>query len=93
MSEFERRDRLEREPTVDDVRQLVAASTPHFALHIRNRIRNLIAGLPEEHPARAYGERELARMEQLGYEGERRGHQGDGEPGLPSIRLGDADAN
>ena len=46
MSEYERTDRMEREPTVEDMRQLMGASTPHFALQIRNRIRNLIAGLP-----------------------------------------------
>ena len=39
MSEFEKPD---RKPTVEDVRQLMGASTPHFALQIRNRIRNLI---------------------------------------------------
>ena len=56
MSEFERADRLHREPTVEDVRQLMGASTPHFALQLRNRIRTLIAGLPEGHPARIYDE-------------------------------------
>ena len=46
MSEYERPDRLQREPTMEDMRQLMGASTPHFALQIRNRIRNLIDGLP-----------------------------------------------
>ena len=32
--------------SVDDVRQLMGASTPHFALQLRNRIRKLIAPLP-----------------------------------------------
>ena len=36
MSEFERPDRLRREPTVEDVRQLMGASTPHFAIQLRN---------------------------------------------------------
>ena len=44
MSEYERPDRAVREPTVEDVRQLMGASTPHFALQIRNRIQNLVAG-------------------------------------------------
>lgn len=48
MSEFERADRLEREPTIEDVRQLMGASTPHFALHLRSRIRQLIEPLPED---------------------------------------------
>ena len=33
----------------------MGASTPHFALQIRNRIRTLIAGLPADHPARRRG--------------------------------------
>ena len=65
MSEYESSDRLTREPTVQDIRQLMGASSPHFALQIRNRIRNLIDGLPPEHPARVEGEREIARLEQL----------------------------
>ena len=39
MSEYERPDRFTREPTVEDVRQLMGASTPHFALQLRNRNR------------------------------------------------------
>src|SRR3982750_3317763 len=62
MSEYERPERMTREPTVDDVRQLMGASTPHFALQIRNRIRNLIWGLPPDHPARVVGEREVERL-------------------------------
>ena len=84
MSEYELPDRLGREPTVDDVRQLMGASTPHFALHIRNRIRTLIAGLPPDHPARVEGEREIARLEQLAFGSERRGPIQAHEHGLPS---------
>ena len=54
------------EVTVDDVRQLMGASTPHFALQMRNRIARLIRGLPEDHPARIEGEREIARLERAG---------------------------
>jgi hypothetical protein len=86
LSEFERSDRMEREPTVDDVRQLMGASSPHFALQIRNRIRNLVGGLPEDHPARIEGEREIARLERLAVEGEHRGPSIPGERELPSIR-------
>jgi hypothetical protein len=86
MSEFERTDRLRREPTVEDVRQLMGASTPHFALQIRNRIRNLVAGLPPDHPARLEGEREIARLEQIALGSERRGPIQDHESGLPSYR-------
>ena len=87
MSEFERPDRMVREPTVEDVRQLMGASTPHFALQIRNRIRNLIDGLPEDHPARVEGEREIARLERIAFEGEHRGPAPKGERELPSIKL------
>ena len=65
MSEYESPDRLTREPTVEDIRQLMGASSPHFALQIRTRIRNLIDGLPPDHPARVEGEREIARLEKL----------------------------
>ena len=64
----------------------MGASTPHFALQIRNRIARLIADLPTEHPARLEGEREIERLTRLGYSGEVRGHQGeDGLPTLPSV--------
>jgi len=80
-------DRLEREPTVEDVHQLMGASTPHFALQIRNRIQNLIDGLPADHPARVVGEREIARLERIAFEGEHRGPAQEGERELPSIKA------
>ena len=86
MSEYERMDRYEREPTVEDIRQLAGAATPHFALQIRNRMRNLIADLPPDHPARVAGEREMTKLERLGVEGEHRGPAQPGEPELPSLR-------
>jgi hypothetical protein len=81
----ERRDH-DREITVEDVRRLMGASTPHFALQLRNRIAKLIRPLPEGHPARVEGEREIARLTELGYSGEVRGtprEQGLGP--LPSL--------
>jgi len=51
--------------TVEDVRALAGASTPHFALQVRNRIRRLIEPLPPEHPARIEGERKIAELEEL----------------------------
>ena len=85
MSEYERPDRARREPTVEDVRQLMGASTPHFALQIRNRIRHLIEGLPPDHAARVEGEREIARLDTLAYEGETRGPAHDDEVAMPSL--------
>ena len=89
MSEFERSDRYEREPTVEDVRQLMGASTPHFALHLRNRISTLIAGLAPDHLARVEGEREIERLEKLAFGSERRGPIQEHEKGLPSYPGGD----
>ena len=92
MSEYEQPGRLEREPTVEDVRQLMGASAPHFAMHLRNRIRTLISGLPEDHPARAEGEREIERLNRVALGGERRGEEGMDERPLPSLRDRSVDA-
>ena len=74
MSEYERPDRSRREPTVEDVHQLMGASTPHFALQIRNRIRRLIERLPADDPVRIEGEREIERLTELArHSGEPRG--------------------
>jgi hypothetical protein len=88
VSEAEHPDRFRpaREITVEDVRQLMGASTPHFALQLRNRIARLIQGLAADHPARLEGEREIARLERLGYSGEVRGDGAEEElPPLPSL--------
>jgi hypothetical protein len=82
MAEAEQPERLraDRPVTVDDVRQLMGSSTPHFALQLRNRIRRLIAGLAPDDPARVLGEQEIARLERLGFTGEVRG-----EPEQPGM--------
>jgi hypothetical protein len=88
MSQAEHPDRVKAEHTVtvEDVRQLMGASTPHFALQLRQRIRNLIRGLPEDHPARIEGEREIARLDKLAFVGEVRGHTAEaGLAPLPSL--------
>jgi hypothetical protein len=78
----------EHRVTVEDVRQLMGASTPHFALQLRNRIAALIGDLPADHPARVEGEREIARLEKLGFSGETRGAgAAEGERPLPSLVL------
>jgi len=85
MSQAEHPDRLrpDHEVTIEDVRQLMGASTPHFALQLRERIRNLIRDLPEDHPARVEGEREIARLDRIAFAGEIRGHEP--EPGLEPL--------
>lgn len=89
MSQAEDPRRLDsHEVTVEDVRQLMGASTPHFALQLRNRIASLIAPLPAGHPARVEGEREIARLERLGFSGETRGEGAtEGEQPLASLSL------
>jgi hypothetical protein len=93
MSEAEDPRRVQRkqssgEVTVEDVRQLMGASTPHFALQLRNRIAALIADLPASDPARLEGEREIARLQRLGFTGENRGEGFvEGERPLPSLEL------
>ncbi len=86
MSQAEHPERLraEHETTVEDVRQLMGASTPHFALQLRERIRALIRGLAVDHPARVEGEREIARLDKIAYVGEVRGHSA--EDGLTPLR-------
>jgi hypothetical protein len=87
MSQAEHPDRLSRDVTVDDIRQMMGGSTPHFAMQLRNRIARLIAPLPAGHPARELGRQEIARLEALGFTGETRGHHA--EPGmLPLASLG-----
>ena len=72
--------------TVEDVRTLMGASTPHFAMHLRNRIAKLIRDLPEADPARRLGEQEIARLDRLAFTGEVRGEEGqDGERALRSV--------
>ncbi len=92
MSQAEHPDRLtpDHEATVEDVRQLMGASTPHFALQLRARIRTLIKGLPDAHPARVEGEREIARLDKIAFVGEMRGHPA--EQGLAPLRSVGHDA-
>jgi hypothetical protein len=51
--------------TPEDIRELTGAVTPHFSLQIRNRVRRMIEPLAADDPARLFGEREIARLEEL----------------------------
>ncbi len=85
MSETENPERLaaSHDVTVEDIRALTGAVTPHFALQVRNRVRRLIEGLPAGHPARIDGERRIAELEELArHSGEPRGPG----PGHPDAR-------
>ncbi len=85
MSQAEHPDRQTpgREVTLADVRQLMGASTPHFALQLRNRIAKLIRPLAAAPPARIAGERAIARLTALGLHGEVRGLAA--EPGMQTL--------
>jgi hypothetical protein len=88
MAEAEQPERLrpEHQVSVDDIRQLMGASTPHFALQLRNRIRKLIAPLPPGDEARRLGEQEIARLERIAFAGEYRGEGfQEGQRPLPSL--------
>jgi hypothetical protein len=72
--------------SVEDVRELMGASTPHFALQLRGRIARLIRGLDADDPARVLGEREMRRLEEIAVLGEiRGGGLQDGQRQLPSL--------
>lgn len=65
--------------TVEDIRTLAGASTPHFALQVRNRIRRLIEPLAAGDPVRLEGERKIAALEDLAeHSGDPRGTTGIG---------------
>jgi hypothetical protein len=53
--------------TIDDIDALVGPATPHFAFQIRARVREAIAGLPEDDPVRRYGEAKIELLDDLGY--------------------------
>jgi len=55
------------EPTMEDIEALVGPATPQFAFQIRARVREAIAGLPEDDPVRRYGEQQIELLERLGF--------------------------
>lgn len=83
MSEIEKPERRDAgtSVSVDDVRELAGAATPHFSLQIRNRLRRLVDPLPADDPARQLAEVEIARLEKLAVDGER----GSGESDLARL--------
>ena len=55
------------EPTIDDVDELVGPATPHFAMQIRARVRDLVRDLPADHPVRRYAEEKIHLLERLAF--------------------------
>jgi hypothetical protein len=58
---------MTREPTRDDVDALVGPATPHFAYQLRARVRELVAGLPDDHDVRRYAEEKIELLDRLGH--------------------------
>jgi hypothetical protein len=67
-------------PTEDELAQLVGAATPHFAFQARERLVQLAAALPPDHPRQAELAAHLEYLDRLGYEGETAGVE---RPDLP----------
>jgi hypothetical protein len=73
-----------REPTKEDVDALVGPATPHFAYQLRARLEELVQGLPESHPVKAYAQEKMELLDSLGHASSK---AEDGEP-EPRSRLG-----
>ena len=58
---------LRIEPTIDDVDELVGPATPHFAMQIRARVRDLVRDLPADHPVRKHAEAKIELLERLAF--------------------------
>ena len=56
-----------RDPVIEQIDELVGPATPHFAYQIRARVRELVEKLPEDHPARRYGEQKMDLLDRLGH--------------------------
>ena len=64
------------EPSIRDIDALVGPATPHFALQIRARVRELIQDLPNDHSARRYGEDKMRLLEDLAFASSKAEHGG-----------------
>jgi hypothetical protein len=59
--------KLRVEPTIDDVDELLGPATPHFAMQIRARVRDLVRDLPADHPVRRHAEEKIELLERLAF--------------------------
>ena len=53
--------------TIEEIDELVAPATPHFAYQIRARVHELVLDLPEDNPVRRYAEEKMALLDRLGH--------------------------
>lgn len=70
--------------TVNDIDALVTGATPQFSLQIRERVKALVHGLPQDDEVRAYGELQMAVLERLAT-GTTRGVRAPGVPDADDI--------
>lgn len=75
---------MEGEPTREDIDALVGPAAPHFAYQLRARVRELIEGLPDDHPVRRYGEEQIELLDRLGYASSK----AEDSPPEPRTRIG-----
>jgi hypothetical protein len=66
-AESEERADARVEPTKDDVDELVGPATPHFAMQLRARVRDLVRDLPDDHAVKQYAAEKIALLERLAY--------------------------
>jgi hypothetical protein len=85
-----------RDPVIEAIDRLVAPASPHFAYQLRARVRQLVEGLPPDHPARRYGEEKMELLDRLGHasskaeEGPRPSRDRAGWREIPSAAPADA---
>ena len=85
-----------RDATMAAIDELVGPATPHFAFQIRARVKQLVEGLPGDHPVRRYGDEQMALLDQLGHasskaaEGGRESRSRHGWGGIPSAACADS---
>jgi hypothetical protein len=86
---------MAREPTLEDIDELVGPATPHFAYQLRARVGELIEDLPADDPIRRYGEEKMELLDRLGHasskadEGPREPRERLGWDGIPSSAPAD----
>lgn len=75
-------------PSDDELAALIGAATPHFALQIRDRVRDVIAALPPDHPRQAGLRAQVERLERMAFCGELGRPDQLDLPPRPSIEAG-----
>ncbi len=73
-----------RDPLLEAIDELVGPATPHFALQLRARVRELIADRAEDDPVRRYGEEKMELLARLGHASSKAEHS----PKEPRTRIG-----